>query len=394
MRVVTLTREELHRRVWSAPLRAVAAEIGISDVGLAKACKRHSIPTPKQGYWLRRTDRKKTMPLPPKHEDDSEVTFYINDSGVRPKLQKTLKLEVEAIDVPRDLSNAHPLVRATFEASRGVRFDVAKGKQEFRSHRHLDMRVSPEQFDRTLRIASALILASERQGANWLIDEKGATWVTFDKQRMQVYFAEKMSQVPYPKPPAPPIKKGDEWKPNLEAILLPRWKKVGTGLVSFVVEAYVPNGVQRKWGTGKLQIETQLEAIIANLPLLAIAIKARRDELDARDRAYERKRQLRIRAARDAETSKVLRERLVQAALAHQNAAAIRRYCIAVAQRCDRLDLAADDLDKLQDWLAWAREQAECVDPANQAFASLIDRTVTLAPDFDSRVRYPLGLED
>ena len=215
MRVVTLTREELHLKVWSAPLRTVAAEIGISDVGLSKACKRHDIPTPKQGYWLRRSDRKKVSALPPKHEDDSQITFYIDDSDFKPKRQKLLKLEVDVIDIPSDLRGAHPLVLATQESSRGVKFDEAKGKQEFRSLRHLDVRVSPQQFDRTLRIASALILASQAKGAKWTIDAKGATWLTFDKQRMQVYFVEKLSQVPWPKPPAPPVKEGEEWRPSL-----------------------------------------------------------------------------------------------------------------------------------------------------------------------------------
>jgi hypothetical protein len=37
--------------VWSKPLRDVAVELGISDVGLAKACKRHEVPRPEQGYW-------------------------------------------------------------------------------------------------------------------------------------------------------------------------------------------------------------------------------------------------------------------------------------------------------------------------------------------------------
>lgn len=46
-----LTRRELHDLVWSKPLRDVAAELGISDVGLAKACKRHEVPRPEQGYW-------------------------------------------------------------------------------------------------------------------------------------------------------------------------------------------------------------------------------------------------------------------------------------------------------------------------------------------------------
>lgn len=41
MTPVILTRRELYDLVWSKPLRDVAADLGISDVGLAKVCARH-----------------------------------------------------------------------------------------------------------------------------------------------------------------------------------------------------------------------------------------------------------------------------------------------------------------------------------------------------------------
>src|SRR5208337_2792418 len=43
---VTLSREELYERVWSEPMRTIAPEFGLSDVGLAKICKKHRIPRP------------------------------------------------------------------------------------------------------------------------------------------------------------------------------------------------------------------------------------------------------------------------------------------------------------------------------------------------------------
>lgn len=46
-----ITRRELYDLVWSKPLRDVAADLGISDVGLAKVCERHRVPRPEQGYW-------------------------------------------------------------------------------------------------------------------------------------------------------------------------------------------------------------------------------------------------------------------------------------------------------------------------------------------------------
>lgn len=46
-------RESLHELVWTAPVLEVAKRLGVSDVGLAKLCRRAAIPTPRRGYWAR-----------------------------------------------------------------------------------------------------------------------------------------------------------------------------------------------------------------------------------------------------------------------------------------------------------------------------------------------------
>ena len=50
---ITLTRDELYDQVWTTPVRQLAARFAISDVGLAKICKKHRIPKPPRGYWVR-----------------------------------------------------------------------------------------------------------------------------------------------------------------------------------------------------------------------------------------------------------------------------------------------------------------------------------------------------
>ncbi len=46
-----LTRKELFDLVWSKPIQHLAREFKLSDVGLAKTCKRYAIPRPERGYW-------------------------------------------------------------------------------------------------------------------------------------------------------------------------------------------------------------------------------------------------------------------------------------------------------------------------------------------------------
>src|SRR5262245_30804210 len=63
-----LTRRELHELVWSEPIRTVSRQLGISDVGLAKACRRAHVPVPERGHWQKRRAGKKSSQtaLPPR----------------------------------------------------------------------------------------------------------------------------------------------------------------------------------------------------------------------------------------------------------------------------------------------------------------------------------------
>src|SRR5580704_12831117 len=49
----TWNRQELYEKVWQFPLRKLAVEYGISDVGLAKVCRKLEIPLPGLGHWTR-----------------------------------------------------------------------------------------------------------------------------------------------------------------------------------------------------------------------------------------------------------------------------------------------------------------------------------------------------
>lgn len=48
-----LTRENLYKAVWSEPIRTLAPRYDVSDVALAKACRRAAIPIPERGFWAK-----------------------------------------------------------------------------------------------------------------------------------------------------------------------------------------------------------------------------------------------------------------------------------------------------------------------------------------------------
>ena len=66
-----LDRRALYELVWSTPMAQLADQYAISDVGLAKLCKRLNVPRPGRGYWARvqagncdREPRSRRRPIP------------------------------------------------------------------------------------------------------------------------------------------------------------------------------------------------------------------------------------------------------------------------------------------------------------------------------------------
>ena len=49
--MMTTTRSQLYREVWTEPVCTVATRYHISDVALAKVCRRHHVPLPPRVFF-------------------------------------------------------------------------------------------------------------------------------------------------------------------------------------------------------------------------------------------------------------------------------------------------------------------------------------------------------
>jgi len=58
-------REKLYEEVWKEPVLVVANRYGVSNVALAKACRKLAVPLPPRGYWAKIKAGRKTSPRPP-----------------------------------------------------------------------------------------------------------------------------------------------------------------------------------------------------------------------------------------------------------------------------------------------------------------------------------------
>ena len=74
----SLTRQALYELVWSKPMKTLAAEHGISDVGLKKVCAKAAIPVPERGYWAKRAADRPTRqpPLGPRDPGMPDIASW------------------------------------------------------------------------------------------------------------------------------------------------------------------------------------------------------------------------------------------------------------------------------------------------------------------------------
>ena len=139
----TITRRALYDLVWSKPLTTLAAEFGISDVGLAKICQRHRITTPERGYWAKVAAGKPVKQIRYTPAPGKEINKVVINASISTlpgevveimRRQREAKAERDAIrrqtyaspgvapsvaSVPtKEHADLHPAIRATAKALR------------------------------------------------------------------------------------------------------------------------------------------------------------------------------------------------------------------------------------------------------------------------------------
>ncbi len=62
---ILVTPKQLYDLVWWKPMRDIAAEVGLSDVGLAKFFRSRGIPVPPRGWWAKKAVGKASRPPQP-----------------------------------------------------------------------------------------------------------------------------------------------------------------------------------------------------------------------------------------------------------------------------------------------------------------------------------------
>jgi len=351
----------------------VAKRYGLSDVALAKTCRRHKIPRPPRGYWQKKRHGKRVRwqalkPLPI-GEEESLGTVVLN--GRRKPREQTgpvaeqICYEAEhRIVVPARLGRMHPLVEETRDYFRSRRKESWRYR-ETKPARYLDIHVERKALPRALRIMNTLIKALEKQGFSVSVEtkrEKPQTVVTVNGVKLRMRLQERRKQVKIP-----PSDRDLERAKTYPWFGKSRIELVYTGELALKIDDWWASSVRKTWADGKRQrVETSLNAFVVGLVRAAEAKRVWLEERERQQQMWEEQRQRLREEERRREEERLRGQRLERIADAWGKAREIRAYLTAVREKAEQ-DGGIEPGSDLAAWLAWAEGYAEAIDPLSVA---------------------------
>lgn len=366
----TLTRQELYDAVWAKPMRDVARDLGVSDVGLAKICRRHAIPTPERGYWLK-VRHGKVVPRPALRDPSPAEAgpILIAPSRKEPLMgpKQTLTVAVG----PR-LPDPHPLVAKTLKALAAAKADE-NGRVRPGVADALPVCVAPSSAARAARLLQALVTTFECRGHAVACGEAGRRRrivTSVNGESVVIELSEELDRAERPLTRAEQAQR--ERSPWLYPS--PRYVLHPNGRLRIGIDHYTSFGLRRVWRDGTRQrLEQCVGEFVLQVERFAVALREdrrRREERMERQRAWEAERAEKLREIAEEEERLRALDAEVEAWLRSQR---IRQYIEVVRDSATRNGGDASHDTELGRWLAWATAQADRFDPLAKSPPSIID---------------------
>jgi hypothetical protein len=352
---IRLTRAELYEKVWATPVRTLAKEFGMSDVGLAKICSKHDIPVPPLGYW-RRAETGHQVARPPLHpakNGPETLDIYVRER-LKPELAALAAEPAPEIAIPEDVSHAL-VVRTEKLLTHGKESEKKLIVPKNGALAHL--LVSREQIRRALQIMNALFLALEERGqsVSWPKEEEATLTLAVDGETVRFCVLEITESLRHVLTPE------EQKHPWMAA----KWDYKVTGKLQFRV-SNLPHsaGVRGTWSDGKCQrLENCIGDFIVGLRVAAAAIKKNRQETEERERRWEEERKQREEERRNAEEHKRKAEFVTELMRNWEEAQCVRTFVKALTERAGRLELPEVEKLDIQQVVEWTTKYAEFLDP-------------------------------
>ena len=371
-RTIRFERQKLFELVWEKPMTVLAAEYGLSDVGLRKICKRLNVPLPHQGYHLR-THKGQKPPLPVTKDGIKEYVTHIYEpeqltvNGLpQPVEISEITFEEQPenrIVVPDVLPTLHSHI-AEAKAQLKKATPDKYGRVSTSWKRGSDISVFPESIDRALRIMNTLVKALIKRGYSVAVDEKNnATVVRVLDEQIVIRLEERSRQTRHIPTPAE-LKDEKQWSYRSYQA----YDYIGTG--EFCLKnpgSYQSEKIYKDDKTGKVEDKLNLFVIALIKKALQLKdIRIRRAREEEIRRAKERK-QWEMDAMVRKEKEKF--ETLKKQSEAWHESQKLREFINAAYQSQPNFDPESP----FAKWLVWASLQADRMDPLKHGPPSVLD---------------------
>jgi len=373
------TRQELYDLVWEQPRSTLSKRYGVSDVALAKACRRAGIPMPDRGYWAKRQAGRRTIraAMPPRapgaadaitvggegrwgyplsydEHDYEPIPPAPNFSESIDEVAQRIRKAVGIVRLSRSLQKPHPQIAQFLE----------EDERRRQKHQTSPYSWNEPQFDsaferRRLRILNSIFLALVRLGskatmrgekARDLSVRVGDQYVSFAVDRPTMGAGSRQRTKNDAQPNQMRLEISGSSAPGLRLV----WEDAPeASLADHLSEIVVSLLV-----AGELEYRESLEHHYK----WRLKRKTEREE-EARQQKAEVERLERERR-RKAAQAKV--DRLLADAAAWRQAAEVRVFIAAVRSKHAQ-DLDSPRAKELEEWAHWALSQAEQLDPLNRS---------------------------
>ena len=361
-----VTRPDLYNRVWSTPMTKLAKEYGISDVALAKICKRLTVPYPERGYWRRKETGKtvKQLSLPPNTDPIRQAVMIhrtIRPEAVTPLSEATAQritaeqTEEQKINVSDRLAIPHRLLKVHLEEWRSAKVDDY-GAIWSGQIRQLNIRVSPKSLARAVRIMDTLFKALEARGYQVGIQDgyQRTLGVRINGDPIEFGIEERFQRIDHP----------DQKNYRLETWMRKRYQYIPTGSLFLKIVTWGVDGLQKTWSDGKTTLlETCLNDFIVGLFKVAEAAKARRLRQEQEEQARREAQRKREEEVHRQQEELAKRQALEQEAANWTKSQQIRTYLSAVKELLIAKQGEIQPGSHADQWLTWAHQHANRLDP-------------------------------
>jgi len=392
---ITYRRTELYELVWAEPVRTVAKRFGVSDVALAKVCRKLAVPLPARGHWARKAAGQKvrnaSLPKAPKGvpeelhverwrpERDDPAAPVPDEAPARVAFEKTPDA---AITVPDVLERPHRLVASAGKLLRREKPDDY-GRVHCSTETCLDISVGPASIDRALRLMDTLLKAATDRGYRGEVtarrpygetgygsrDPSNETRIVVDDIPIKLRLFEKATEERAAPPTPPRGMSGSDlefwvWRNK------PRLTRTPNGTFELTLDGgYRASSTFTDRETGRL--ETRLNDVLAKLPVLANRVRESNAEQERERLRQEEETRRRHEALRRAEEEKRKAEQLVTEVDRWRLAQAIRAYVSELRNLGDSYPTATGLRPALDEKLTWATAYAQSIDPVAAIDAEL-----------------------